>query len=145
MVTKSTPKRKAALKKKCILSPSTKKKIARILLRRFWRVSVKREARSTYNSEHFYIRSLSVKNKLKKKTAHKNLGLSWKFLCKKNHGHDFRKKRSDVLSDCTKNTVRNFFNRVCLPWRRTLIPYEREKIGLLSHDVIKRIYLCISA
>ena len=111
IVGKATPKRKTALKKKCILSPGSKKKLS------FYRkTSIKhvlQQIRKTRSTKALELRKqlhhLSVvKNKLKKKTAHKHLGLSWNFLSKHATSHS-RKRRKDAVSADTIKAVEEFF------------------------------------
>ncbi len=116
VIKRSTPRKKEALTKKVILSPSKKRRLN--FLEKNSVTSVLNRIKKTRSRKDLELRrrlhlATSIKNKLKTKTAKKEFGLSWNFLTKPAHLHasNFRKKRSDALSKDNKRKVTDFFNR----------------------------------
>ncbi|XP_071955998.1 uncharacterized protein [Antedon mediterranea] len=117
MVEKSTPRKRAALKKKGILSPIQKKRLE--FLNSTSVKPILDQIRKSRKKTDIQLRrqlfmAVCVKNKIRKTLARKHLGLSWSFLTKpiNSHSMKFRKQRSDALSQDTVSKVLSFYDRV---------------------------------
>ncbi|KAJ8047473.1 hypothetical protein HOLleu_06479 [Holothuria leucospilota] len=116
IVKRATPKRKKALQDRIILSPTQKRRLD--FLERNSVRSVIEEIKKKRSKRDLELRRLihlatTVKNKLKKRTAHQEFGLSWNFLKlhSSQHLNRSRKKRTDAFSADKIRVVSDFYNR----------------------------------
>lgn len=115
-VKNATPRKKTALKQRLVLSPSQKKRLD--FLAENSVKSVVQELKKTRTKRDSQLRHLlhvttAIKNKVNKRTAHKQLGFSWNYLKKPHFPHfqNLRKHRTDAFSTTKAKVVTDFYNR----------------------------------
>ena len=113
IIHRTTPRRHAALDRKCILSPTKKKKLSFLEQTSIQLVLTeikKRRSLTDIRLRRILHRAVCAKKKMKKTEA-RQLGLSWNFLSKSDQDIDYRKKRADALDEDVRKKVIAFYNR----------------------------------